>query len=290
MMKTYLKEKIGNSGLFTGRKGEISYFLNWTEGIKREISMSMAVLSRRKTGKTALMQRLYNLIFEKNTEVIPFYYEVREGKQWVADFCQDFYLTYIYQYIAFKTRKPEYVRMSQSSKKNFAEARISSQEVGKYLTEDIEKTESLVKEGRSGLLWDAVRETPRTLGDWKDEFVVQMIDEFQFLNSEIYWDDAKTNQASDLAAGYLHTAEYKNAPLLVSGSWVGWLMNDLTTMLPGRFITWHLEELPKDEAIEMVFRYSLIYAIPVSENTAYLIAQLSEGNPFYISALFQSRS
>jgi len=62
-----------------------------------------------------------------------------------------------------------------------------------------------------------------------------MVDEFQFLNSEIYWDEAKTNQASDLAAGYLHTAEYKNAPLLVSGSWVGWLMNDLTTMLPGRF-------------------------------------------------------
>ena len=35
--------------------------LKWTEGIRKEISMSRSILSRRKTGKSALLQRLYNL-------------------------------------------------------------------------------------------------------------------------------------------------------------------------------------------------------------------------------------
>ena len=43
-------------------------------------------------GQTALLQRLYNITFDKNDGVIPFYYEVKEGKQWAVEFCQDFFL------------------------------------------------------------------------------------------------------------------------------------------------------------------------------------------------------
>ena len=106
-MHIYLKEKIGNPELFTGRKRELTFYLNWIERIKQESSLSSAILSRRKTGKTALLQRLYNLTFEKNMGVIPFYYEVKEGKQWAVDFCQDFFLTFILQYIAYKTSVSE---------------------------------------------------------------------------------------------------------------------------------------------------------------------------------------
>ncbi len=288
-MKTYLKEKIGNPELFVGRKRELSHFLNWTWRIKREISLSTAILSRRKTGKSALMQRLYNQIFEKNQGVIPFYYEIIEGKQWVVEFCQDFYLTFIYQYIAFITRKTEYVKMSQSSHKTFSEAVNGALEIGGFLADDVKKVERLVRERRAGLLWAAVRDTPRTLANRQNEFIVQMIDEFQFLNSEIYWDEARTNQASDFAAGYLHTVEYKNAPLLIAGSWIGWLMNDLNTMLPGRFQYHYMENLPEDECVEMIFRYALIEDMRITEETACLMAQMTEGNPFYISAVFRSQ-
>jgi len=82
-MKIYLKEKIGNPDLFTGRKKELAFFLKWIEGIKKEISPSMAILSRRKTGKTAILQRLYNLTFEHNDRVIPFYYEIKERPIWM---------------------------------------------------------------------------------------------------------------------------------------------------------------------------------------------------------------
>jgi hypothetical protein len=288
-MQTYLKEKIGNPELFTGRKRELTFYLNWIERIKQESSLSSAILSRRKTGKTALLQRLYNLTFDKNMGVIPFYYEVREGKQWVVNFCKEFYLTFLYQYIAFKTRKPNYLTISQKEQESFAFAiQLAQREGLEYLVDDLEGVEMAVNRKSSDTLWNMVRDAPRLLATRRNESIVQIIDAFQYLNSEIYWDEAKTNQADDLASGYMQTAEYKNAPLLVSGSWVGWLFNLLNRMT-GRFQMDFLEPLPEDEAVEMVFKYALLEDIPVTEATAYLIAQSCEGNPAYISSLMRSR-
>ncbi|MGD2091416.1 MAG: hypothetical protein PVH61_34910 [Candidatus Aminicenantes bacterium] len=123
----------------------------------------------------------------------------------------------------------------------------------------------------------------------RKEFILQMIDEFQFLNSMIYWDKGKENLADTLAGGYLSTAESKIAPLLVSGSWVGWLMNELETMLPTRFRYEYLENMPEDEAVEMIYKYSRFFDVPITEETAYLIYKQTEGSPFYISSLIRSR-
>jgi len=64
-MQIYLREKIGKPELFTGRKKEINEFLGWIYNIKDEMSKSIALLSRRKTGKSALMQRLFNIVFHR---------------------------------------------------------------------------------------------------------------------------------------------------------------------------------------------------------------------------------
>ena len=46
--------------------------------------------------------------------------------------------------------------------------------------------------------------------------------------------------------------------------------------------------MPEDEAFEMMFKYSRFFDVPVTEETAYLIAHLSEGSPFYISSIIRS--
>jgi len=286
-MKTYLKEKIGNPDLFTGRKKELAWFLKWIDNIKRELSKSMAIISRRKTGKTAFLQRLYNLTFEKNEGVIPFYYELGEGSKWAVEFCKHFFLTFIYQYIAFKTRKPEYIYYLRKSDFNAA-VNVAREENLEYLIDLIKEVELSFQEKNIEILWSSVREAPTHLAARQNESIVQIIDEFQFLNSEIYRDEAATNCIKDFAAGYMRTAEYKNAPLIVSGSWVGWLRQDLMMMLPGRFTEYDFGNMPMDETIEMVFKYSQMYEIPVTEETAVMIAELSEGNPFYVGSLFTS--
>ncbi|MCP4149638.1 MAG: hypothetical protein GY757_17970, partial [bacterium] len=65
-MEYALKERIGKPDLFTGRKEELAYFTKWIDDIKQEKSQSSVILARRKMGKTALMQRLFNITFYKN--------------------------------------------------------------------------------------------------------------------------------------------------------------------------------------------------------------------------------
>jgi len=283
------EERIGNPDLFTGRKTELNYFLKWINDIKERKSQSTAMLARRKMGKTAIMERLFNITFYKNDGVIPFYYEIKENDIWVGDFCVDFCLTFIYQYIAFKTRKTEY--LGQFDKGNFDKVKQAAINEGlDYLIELIESVEYAFDHEYVDILWNTVREAPKNMAFRRKEFIVQMIDEFQFLNAVIYWDRAKSeNQLADtLAGGYLSTAENKIAPLLVSGSWVGWLMKELSSMLPSRFRNKILKTMPENEASEMLYKYSRFFEVPVTEETAYLLINLTEGSPFYISAVIRS--
>jgi hypothetical protein len=283
-----LKERIGKPELFTGRKEELAYFLKWINDIKDEKSQSTAMLARRKMGKTALMERLFNITFYKNDGVIPFYYEIKENDTWIVDFCQDFFLTFIYQYTAFKSRKINY--LGRDKKNSLEEAKKDAVKEGlDYLTGIIENVEYSSQHLHVDMLWNTVREAPKTIASSENEFIVQMIDEFQFMNSMIYWDKEKKNLAKNLAGGYLSTAESKIAPLLVSGSWVGWLMNQLKSMLPTRFYYEFLENMPRDEAIEMVYKFSGYFDVPVTQETAYLMTEIAEGSPFYISSLIRSR-
>ncbi len=287
-MEYAYEERIGNPDLFVGRKKELAFFLKWIENVKEKKSKSMALLARRKTGKTAIMERLFNIIFDKNDGVIPFYYEVKDEKMWVVDFCQDFFLTFIYQYMAFKTRKVEYLQPLEEI--NFSKVKkIASEEGLDYLNTLIGSVEYAVKHGKIDLLWQLTREAPKNIASRQKEFIVQMIDEFQFLNGRIYRDKATKNLADSMVGGYLSTAESKIAPMLVTGSWVGWLMNMLIMLLPSRFIMKPLENMGEDESIEMVFKYAGFFDVPVTEETAFLIAKLAEGNPFYISSILRSQ-
>jgi hypothetical protein len=299
-----LKERIGKPELFTGRKEELVYFLKWINDIKEEKSQSTAVMARRKMGKTAIMERLFNITFYKNDGVIPFYYEIKESKMWIVDFCQDFFLTFIYQYIAFKTRKNEY--LDPFRKSNFERAKQDTKKEGLgFLIRRIEDVEKLIRDEQQDLLWEVVRIAPYSIAYTQEEFIVQMIDEFQFMNALIYWDKEKKNLAKNLAGGYLSTAESKIAPLLVSGSWVGWLiskiapllvsgswvgwlMKELSSMLPSRFRNKFIKNMPENEAEELLYKYSRFFDVPVTEETAFSLVRITEGNPFYISAVIRS--
>ena len=284
-MKIYLKERIGHPGLFTGRKKELNNLLKWVANIKPEISKSKAIISRRKTGKSALMERLYNIIFEQNDQIVPFYIEIKESSKCLVEFSREYFFTFIRQYIAFHSRNPDYLKFLYTYNKITEAAKREGLD---HLITYIEEFEFADKEGYVDNLWDMAREAPNLTAQHRDERVLQMIDEFQFLNRYIFRDKSCKDCINNLAGSYLHTAERKNAPFLVSGSWVGWLIDDLNKMLPGRFILEDLFNMPRHEAIEMALNYSAITQIPIIYETACIMADLTEGSPFYISSLFQS--
>jgi len=284
-MEIYLDEKIGDPKLFTGRQSELNSLLDWIILAKKRIARSEAMLSRRKTGKTAIMHRLYNILFHQNDGVIPFYYEIKESPQWILEFSLDFFLTFAYQYIGYRSRKKRYINTFMKSFDNALE--IAKKEGCQTIIEPIKFVHNQYKEKQEIAIWETVRELPREIGWLDGEPVIQMIDEFQYLNRFIYRDQMCTNPYPDFAGTYFHTAEYKTAPLLISGSWVGWLMQDLTKMLPSRFrYDFVLDNMPENEAIETIFKYSDILDFPITNEIAQLMLELTQGNPCYISSLF----
>jgi hypothetical protein len=286
-MEYALKERIGKPELFTGRKEELVYFLKWINDIKDEKSQSTAVLARRKMGKTAIMERLFNITFFKNDGVVPFYYEIKENNVWIVDFCIDFCLTFVYQYIAFKTRNTSYIRLYE--KGNLEKAvQVAESEGFNYLSVLLSGVKNAIRHDHVDILWETVREAPKTIAHSQNEFIVQMIDEFQFMNAMIYRDKDMKVPADNIAGGYLSTAESKIAPLLISGSWVGWLMKELSSLLPARFRYKLIKNMPQDEASELLYKYSRFFDVPVTEETAFSLVRITEGNPFYISAVIRS--
>ncbi|KPA10062.1 ATPase domain protein, prokaryote domain protein [Candidatus Magnetomorum sp. HK-1] len=284
-MKIYFEEKIGDPKLFTGRQAELHALLAWVRMAKKRLARSEAMLSRRKTGKTAIMHRLFNILFHQNDGAIPFYYEIKETPQWMFDFSVDFFLTFTYQYIGYRSRNKRYINTFMKSFDNALE--IAKKEGCHSIVEPIKFVHNQFKEKNAIAIWDTVRDLPREIGWLDGEPVIQMIDEFQYLNRYIYRDQMCTNHYPDFAGTYFHTAEYKTGPLLISSSWMGWLMRDLSKMLPSRFRhDFVLDNMPENETIETIFKYSDLLEQPITNEIAQLMLELTQGNPCYISSLF----
>ncbi len=72
-MKYPLPETIGNPELLVGREEEFDDFYKWIDGMPDMLSMSRVILARRKSGKTSMVQRIFNKLWSDNGPVIPFY-------------------------------------------------------------------------------------------------------------------------------------------------------------------------------------------------------------------------
>ncbi|NPV53796.1 MAG: hypothetical protein HPY71_09780 [Firmicutes bacterium] len=281
-----IEERIGQPELFVGRRDELSFLEEWVGNVPRKLSRSTALLSRRKKGKTALVERFCNIVYTQNGKVIPFYFEVKEGSKWVVDFADIFYRAFMSQYIGFKSRDIELYREPKSL--DVLEAKAD--ELGlKKVVDNIRAFKSVLeKESLVDIIWDHAQAAPHRIASVTGDYIVQIIDEFQFLNSEIYRDKACTIRINDLAGSYLSLAESKIAPLLVTGSWVSWLKNIIHMQLPGRFIEMELGNLTEEEGLEAVLNYSLITGVPVGEDVAVYLNKLVDSDPFYISAVIRS--
>ncbi|MCP4151224.1 MAG: hypothetical protein GY757_26005, partial [bacterium] len=84
--------------------------------------------------------------------------------------------------------------------------------------------------------------------------------------------------------------ELKYAPMLVSGSYIGWMTQMMQEMFVGGRLKWTpiSPKLAFEEGMEAVFRYANYHNIPITEKTALVMNILAQSDPFYISVLFGS--
>jgi len=275
-----LKENIGSTELFTGRRLLMDNFIHWVSLIRKELGKSRALISRRKKGKTVLMQRLFNIVWSQNDKVVPFFYEMKEHSMTLGEFAEDYLCTFLSHYYSFKYRDKQYIIYS-----------LKIDELVYFFEDDfinrlINTFKSYKEEQNESVMWELARKAPHAVAAHLDICVLQFIDEFQNINKFILGKDKEP--ITTLAGSYLASAESKCAPMLISGSYTGTLRQIIWEQLPARFNEVFLGNLELAEGYDMILKYSQFYELPVNTQTTQFILGLTQGDPYYISALFES--
>jgi len=277
-----LPEQIGNTELFVGRKKEFDYYLgDWYRYLVKNMAQSQAIVARRKKGKTAFLQRLFNILWScSESKVIPFYYVIQDKPVTLSGFAEDFFTQFMWQFLSFRDRKEEYLSYPIGFEKLAPLVKGD-----KYLTDAYETMAIKKKEDDWDGMWNTASRLPAALATVKKIKIVQIIDEFQNINTYIV--DERRNTIDSLSGTYRDLAEKKEAPLIISGSEVHGLMKIIQN-LTARFKKRTLGNLPEEEAKEAIRRYAYVSQTKINEQAEEKIWNLTQGDPLYIRALMQS--
>jgi hypothetical protein len=117
-----------------------------------------------------------------------------------------------------------------------------------------------------------------------------MIDEIQYMTEYIYKDKEETILAKTLPGAFHGLVELKFAPMLVAGSYIGWMTQMMQKMFVGSRLR-HYPISPKLDfkgGMEAVYKYAQHYHIPLTPEIALVINQIVQSDPSYMTALFCS--
>ncbi len=287
-MQYPLKERIGLPRLYVDRKAVFAEYEKWISLIPKELSKSRAILARKKSGKTAFIQRLFNRLWSMNGSIVPFYLEVPDHRTWYPDFARYYYRTFASQYISFLERDQTCVRNLLS----LEEIRLYGKNRNlKLLADDVHAFEQDFQRGFHDAMWHTAVTAPHRFAGIYGKPVLVIIDEFQNLSGSICLDQERKNVHESLPGSYHEWSESKIAPMLVTGSAVGWLVNVIDTYLEAGRLSkmWWSPYLSTDEGLEVVYRYSDAYEEPVTNETALMLNELTGADPFFISCVIRSQ-
>lgn len=288
-MQYPLEERIGLPHLFVERKAVNAEFDKWISRISKKLSKSRAILARKKSGKTAFIQRQFNRLWSSNGDVIPFYMEVPDQRVWYPDFALKYFRIFASQYISFLERSQEMVRLPLTLE---AIGRYGEKNGVGFLVEDVASLESDFSKGLHDSMWNTAITAPHRYASVTGRPILVIIDEFQNLGGYIYRDrECKSAKEESLPGSCHEWSESKVAPMLVTGSSVGWLVNVVDTYLEAGRLSkmWWSPYLSDDEGLEAVYRYCQAFEEPVTNETALLLSGLTGADPYFISCVVRSQ-
>ncbi len=288
-MQYPLEEKIGVPELLVERKREAANFGEWLSWIPKKLAKSRVILARRKSGKTAFVQRIFNRLWNENGTVIPFYFDVADVKTSLFELSLKYYRAFASQYISFLERDASLVGRPLTFGQIKAYAKSESLS---YMATDVDLLLGNAEIHPQGLMWDTACSAPHRYASNTERRFLVILDEFQNLSAYIYRNKECTGDPDDSIPGSYHNlSESKIAPMLVTGSYVSWLIRISAKYLQAsRLEEWYMDPfLAPEEGLEAVYRYAEVYDEPITNDTALQINRLCMSDPFFISCVMKSK-
>jgi hypothetical protein len=282
-MQYPLIETIGNPDLFVGRHEEFERLNEWLEFIPERLSMSTVLLARKKSGKTAILERVFNQVWSnKALGIIPFFIRMSDRNYWIKHFALNYYQTFASHYISYFERNDNMV-MNLLSFEQIREYGVANNV--DLLVRDVDLIrEYKTKDSDSGEIWTLACSAAHRFSSIYDQRILVIIDEFQYLNDHIFTDKNLKYKDKTIPGSFHNLVESKLAPMLVSGSYVSWIIRIMAEYLEaGRLDKFYISPyLTREDGLQAVYKYAEHYRRPIMNQTAEQINELCMSDPFFI--------
>ncbi|MEM7532987.1 MAG: ATP-binding protein [Chloroflexota bacterium] len=276
---------------FVNRSFELEWLWTWASEVPKSFR-SQALVGLRRTGKTAILHKIFNRLYHEQEKVTPIYVTfgdyIRQTEKKIDAyaFATEFFEGYWRSYLSFKYRQPEL----HETKMDLDDLRLFikdvSDELAVYWLERFDRkrdSQNQWSDGRS--LAQTVIVMPNAIARQHNRPTVVMIDEFQALTNVL---DPDTGLYYDITNFFQRASEARKAPLIVSGSSISMMVNEaLVGALSGRFQSTHLEPLAEDYATDMMTRLADIYNVQLTESLALEIWEATKGYPYSIECILR---
>lgn len=287
-----LEDLVGD--LFVDRDAELNRFWRWAMSMPSPLPHdSHALIGRRRTGKTALMVKLFNRLYHEQTRVLPVFVSFAEYLKrpepqisW-SEFAEEYLTGYLRSYLAFRYRQPGLLRNRATLDELKPFMAQVQDDLASNLVARYDQAKANPQASLKGLVsW--IVNFPSAEADQRQMPTVILIDEFQVL-ATAYNEERQIQWG--ITSLFQNAVETHWAPVLVSGSAVSTLVHEaLAGALSGRFSYHFIEPLPHEHAYDLVFRLGERYGVSVTEELAEAIWQISGGYPYSIEALMTSEA
>ncbi|MEM7539350.1 MAG: hypothetical protein AAF639_44750, partial [Chloroflexota bacterium] len=283
-----ISERIG-LGMFTDREKEMASLMKWVDLVEQKVGRSRALVSHRRHGKTALMERLYNILFRADRNIMPFYFEIDDGihKIWIKELAEMYFYAFIRQFLAYRTRDPELAFGKTWSPESLYE--IAEQAGETAIMEEIDWWERVDSVSDVIKVREVMHRMAHSMADRTGLSIIVMFDEFQRLNRVVYQDEACTRPFERYTDSFSTAAESSRAPMLIAGSEVTVLTQEaLWGSMLERVHARHIGRLPIAGGAALVNKFAKRHRLEIDLDVAYTISRLVDGHPYYIWCLFHS--
>ena len=244
--------------MFTDREREMADLMKWVNRVGKKAGRSRALVSHRRYGKTALMERLYNRLFWERKDIMPFYFELHDGihKIWDKELAKIYFYAFVRQFLAYRTRDASLAFSQNIPQKQLFDIAERHQETSitqriLWWEEDGNMSDFIkIHEVMHTVIHNVAVETGLS--------IIVMFDEFQRLNRVVYQDEACTRPYERYTDSFSTAAESSRAPMLIWCDLVwehgdqqyGGLSDPLLADVLRIDYSWEIDQIKRQQAVE----------------------------------------
>lgn len=267
---------------FIGRGQEIDALGKISSEAKEGVATGIFISGQRGSGKTELLNQLFNVMFWRQDQVAPFFYALNPALTSALDFSTDYLGRFIHQRLAFQKKNASLINegLSLESLINVAE------ESGAHWAVDIIKNHLQIKASgdMTRIFLSAIR-APHNSYLSTGMPVVVLIDDFQKISELHGLNDDNKN------LWMLFEEQFKSrlTPHIITGcrsTLHKMLFQD--TPFGKDLELFSLSGLDKNSSIKLLTLLCEHYGIIVDRDALLVFADLFRGNPFYIRNFIQT--